>query len=131
MRYGKTYGGANPQLIEGDLFRMILAVPEFREKPQPINEIVPTTEVTTEVTPEVHLIQSLEGEMTRKGLQAALGLRDDEHFRKTYLLPALDAGLIEMTIPDKPRSSKQKYRVTDKGRKLLKTSASKKITHLA
>ena len=29
---------------------------------------------------------------------------EDEHFRKAYLLPALQAGLIEMTIPDKPRS---------------------------
>jgi len=41
-------------------------------------------------------------------------------FRKTILRPILDAGFIEMTIPDKPRSSKQKYRLTDKGRELLR-----------
>jgi len=35
--------------------------------------------------------------------------------RKVYLLPALEAGLIEMSIPDKSRSSKQKYRLTSKG----------------
>jgi predicted HTH transcriptional regulator len=29
------------------------------------------------------------------------------------------AGLVEMTIPDKPRSSKQNYRITDKGRAVL------------
>jgi predicted HTH transcriptional regulator len=29
MLYGKKYGGADPQLIEGDIFRMVISVPEF------------------------------------------------------------------------------------------------------
>jgi len=37
------------------------------------------------------------GEISRQRLQAMLGLKDDEHFRKKYLLPALEAGFIEMT----------------------------------
>lgn len=78
-----------------------------------------TPEVTQEVTPEVRLLSVLASEMTRQQLKEALGLKDDEHFRKAYLLPALDAGLIEMTIPNKPRSSKQKYRLTGKGRQVM------------
>lgn len=78
-----------------------------------------TPEVTLEVTPEVRLLSVFAGEMARQQLKEALGLKDDEHFRKAYLLPALEAGLIEMTIPDKPRSSKQKYRLTDKGRQVM------------
>jgi Fic family protein len=78
-----------------------------------------TPEVAPEVTPEVRLLSVLSGEMTRQRLKEALGLKDDEHFRKAYLLPALEAGLVEMTIPDKPRSSKQKYRLTDKGRQVM------------
>ena len=78
-----------------------------------------TPEVTREATPEVRLLSVLAGEMTRQQLKEALGLKDDEHFRKAYLLPALEAGLIEMTIPDKPRSSKQKYRLTDKGHQMM------------
>jgi ATP-dependent DNA helicase RecG len=35
------------------------------------------------------------------------------------LNPALEAGLVEMTLPDKPRSGKQKYRLTPKGRALV------------
>jgi Fic family protein len=78
-----------------------------------------TPEVAPEVTPEVRLLSVFAGEMTRQQLKEALGLKDDEHFRKAYLLPALEAGLIEMTIPDKPRSSKQKYRLTDEGHHLM------------
>ena len=62
----------------------------------------------------------MSGEMTRQGLQEALGLRHRIHFREAYLLPALRAGLIEMTIPDKPRSSRQRYRLTPAGRERLR-----------
>jgi len=77
--------------------------------------VAATPEVAPEVTPEVRLARVLVGEMTRQQLQEALGMQDDEHFRKAYLQPALEAGLIEMTIPDKPRSSKQRYRLTPAG----------------
>jgi len=38
---------------------------------------------------------------------------------KPHLAALIKAGLLEMTIPDKPRSSKQRYRTTDLGRKVL------------
>ncbi len=38
----------------------------------------------------------------------SLGLKDRKYFSKEYLTPALHAGLIEMTIPDKPKSKLQK-----------------------
>ena len=74
-----------------------------------------------QVTGEVkHLLQVMVGPMKRIEIQKALTLRHEDHFRKTYLVPALKAGLIEMTIPDKPRSSKQKYRLTEKGSRIVK-----------
>jgi len=78
-------------------------------------------QVTPEVTPEVmNMLAAIQGEMGRKEIQARLGLTDEKHFREHYQQPAIAQGLIEMTIPDKPRSSKQKYRLTDPGRALLK-----------
>ena len=83
-----------------------------------------TPEVTPEVAPEVapevmRLLAVLTEDMDRLTLQKALGLKAEKNFRLLYLQPALRVGAIEMTIPDKPTSSKQKYRITAQGRKLL------------
>ena len=40
-------------------------------------------------------------------------------FRDQVLKPLLAVGLLEMTIPEKPTSSKQRYRTTEKGRVVL------------
>lgn len=78
-------------------------------------EVAP--EVTPEVTPEVgRLLAALDGDLTRRELQNRLNLRDSKNFREVYLQPALQAGVIEMTIPEAPRSSRQRYRLTEKGR---------------
>ena len=77
-------------------------------------------QVTPEVTPEVrYMLGLLEGEMTRKEIMSALGLRDEKHFRQSYQQIASALGLIEMTVPDKPNSRLQKYRLTAKGRDWL------------
>lgn len=62
----------------------------------------------------------IQGEMKRTELQEALGLRDRKHFNENYLRPALDAGHVERTIPDKPLSSRQKYRLTAAGQQWVK-----------
>ena len=49
-------------------------------------------------------------EYSTKELMELLGLKHRPTFRDNYLLPALELGLIEMTVPDKPNSSKQKYK---------------------
>jgi ATP-dependent DNA helicase RecG len=38
---------------------------------------------------------------------------------KKQIKRLLEFDLVEMTIPEKPQSSKQRYRLTDKGRQVL------------
>lgn len=45
---------------------------------------------------------------------------DRTKFRNQILKPMLDAGWVEMTLPEKPNSRLQKYRITPAGRALLK-----------
>ncbi len=78
-----------------------------------------THQVTLQVTPQVeNLISILAGEMTRQELQDCLKLSDRMNFLKNYLKPALDAGIVEMTIPEKPNSRNQRYRLTKEGKEL-------------
>jgi len=75
--------------------------------------------LTPQVTPQVEqLLTVLKGTMSREQLQDKLALKDRKSFRKRYLLPALNAKLIEMTIPDKPSSKLQQYRQTSLGKML-------------
>jgi ribosomal protein S8 len=52
---------------------------------------------------------------SRQELMNILQLKHNPNFRDNYLNPVMVAGFIEMTIPDKPNSTNQKYRLTKKG----------------
>jgi ATP-dependent DNA helicase RecG len=64
------------------------------------------------------LLLAMTGTMTRDELQTALALEGRRNFSDRYLKPAVAAGLIEMTVPDKPNSRLQKYRLTPAGKAL-------------
>lgn len=79
-----------------------------------------TEQVEAQVTPEVgRMLKLVNGEMSRAELMRALGLRDEKHFRTHYQQAALALGVLEMTVPDKPKSRLQKYRLTTEGRRWL------------
>ena len=72
-----------------------------------------TPQVAPHVTPQVgKLLRALHGEMSRGDIMAEVGIKDRKHFAEAFIQPALDQGLIAMTQPDKPKSSKQQYRLT-------------------
>ena len=79
-----------------------------------------------QVTDHVELlVAALTHEMGRAQLQSALRLAHRDHFTASYLRPALEAGLIEMTLPDKPTSRHQRYRRTPAGEALAQRTGAK------
>ena len=90
-----------------------------------------TDQVADQVTPQPTVMKAIFGEMCRQQIQESLGLKHVRHFRAAYLEPTLRAGLVEMTIPDKPRSSKQRkqrYRLTPAGRRYLRRMETRATT---
>lgn len=65
-----------------------------------------------------------EGELSRKELMEKLQLKGRDNFEKLYLSPALEAQLAARTIPDKPNSRLQKYRITEAGLQQLARTGS-------
>ena len=57
-------------------------------------------------------------ELTRKQIFASIGISGDTRAYNRHIMPLINYNLIEMTIPDKPNSKLQKYRITNKGRAL-------------
>lgn len=64
---------------------------------------------------QVQVLELAESPKPLPQLMESVGRTNRTKFRDQIVRPLLDAGLLEMTIPDKPRSSKQEYRTTAAG----------------
>jgi ATP-dependent DNA helicase RecG len=81
-----------------------------------------TPQDTPQVTPQVErLLAVVRGTMSREELMAGMGVSDRKHFMAAYLGPALELGLVEMTLPGKPTSGNQRYRLTPLGQQLKRS----------
>lgn len=100
FKYSKIYSKTDPELIEGDIFRINIGLPILTEQA--------TEHVTGEVT-EQELLEFCRTPRTTKEIMEFLGLKHREHFRASLLKPLLESGKLQMTIPDKPTSAKQRY----------------------
>jgi ATP-dependent DNA helicase RecG len=94
----------------------------FRPNLEIARQITPQVgeQVTEQVTEQVAImLQAACEPRSLKELQSAVGLKHRPHFINAYMEPLLATKWLAMTIPDKPRSSKQRYRTTDLGREVL------------
>jgi ATP-dependent DNA helicase RecG len=102
-KYNKIYSGADPEFIEGDVFKTIIPL---------------TTQATAQATAQDtaqddeeirKLLEFCNTPRTRNEMQEFMKLNHREHFRKNILNPLIKGGLIKRTLPDKPTSKNQKY----------------------
>jgi len=64
------------------------------------------------------IVQQADAPRSLAELMAAAGYTQRPHFKATHIEPLLDGGILRMTVPDKPTSSKQRYVLTDAGLRL-------------
>ena len=128
-----VYGDASPdpERAEPPQRELFPSEPEAAPRVSAVRESQPTvlderkvveddsesaTEAPVPGNAAMRLLSVMSGEMTRKEIRDALSLKSGSHVKKQYLDPCQEKGWIEMTMPEKPRSPKQRFRITPVGR---------------
>lgn len=131
FKYARAFGGQDPILSEESIFRVAVMLPPAAN----ISAVLPAltgsatgsppasatqsaTQSNEQVARLLHALASGET-LSATTLRERLGIRHRPTFRQNYLDPALAAGLIAYTVPDKPASRLQKYRLTPTGQALV------------
>lgn len=109
--------GESDRLAEGTPFAEFMLDAIF----ETITSYKKTDQVTDQVNNFIlQVLQALkQSPLGSSELMAELALNHRPTFRKNYLDPSLAGSWIERTQPEAPKSPTQRYRLTEKGRKLL------------
>jgi ATP-dependent DNA helicase RecG len=107
FKYGKVYSGADPRLLEEDVFKIII--------PLTVQAAMQATmQATMQDERTKKILGFCQAPKTREEIQGFLNLNNRDYFRKEILSPLLEQDLLHPTIPDKLTSPKQKYYSTNK-----------------
>jgi predicted HTH transcriptional regulator len=115
-----------------------LPAPEFRQdggqfiqtlwRPKGVTDSAEAATAGTKSALSRHQVEILAKASTGAALTELMaidGRTDRTKFRHQVIQPMMDQGLLEMTLPDKPTSSQQKYRLTEQGAAWLTKRATK------
>lgn len=114
-----------PTAVEDNRQKQVLITPAMsKEASEQVTEQV-VSKATEQEPPLVQLstvqwiiVEHADTPRTLNELLAASGYKQRAHFKAHILDPLLKGGILRMTVPDKPNSSKQQYVLTDVGVKL-------------
>jgi ATP-dependent DNA helicase RecG len=125
LKVMKENGSPTPEFeSDDDRTSFLIRLPVHARTAGP--SAVETTQVGTKSAPspdQAMILKKCRKTAALLDLMAITGRTDRTKFRHQVLNPLIEAGLIEMTIPDKHQSSKQKYRLTAAGSALLEQHA--------
>ena len=98
-KYNKIYSGADPEFIEGDIFKTII----------PLTNQDTNQDTNQETEAIKMLLEFCRTPRTREEMQHFMNLNNRGHFRVKVLNPLIKGGLLKMMLPNKPTSKNQKY----------------------
>lgn len=108
-KYTRIYSsGADPQLLEGDIFKIIVPVTP-QATPQATLQATPQATQENVTNKIAALLEYCIEPRSRVEIQEFMGLKDREYFRLEILNPLIREGKLLLTIPEKPTSPNQKY----------------------
>jgi ATP-dependent DNA helicase RecG len=106
-KYNRIYSGANPEFIEGDVFKTIIPLTTPASTPATTPASTPAEVDSDERTREI--LEYCKKPRSRQEIQDFIGIKSARDFRKRVLNPLVKGGLLKRTIPKSPTSPKQKY----------------------
>lgn len=129
-KFTQLYSGANPDFIEGDVFKTIVPLDkasatklimdlgngrdqvrdQVRDQDRDQEKIIENVFKDKNAIDKAKILISFcETPKSKQEMMEKINLVGLRNFREKYLKPLLEANLLAMTIPDKPTSRNQKY----------------------
>lgn len=118
-KYTRLYSGGEPAFTEdGDIFRIVIPLndaatvstgAEINDSRKKNQTVVNGTIIKLSKDRIEEIINFCIEPKTTKEILDHMGFKSRSYFRKNILLPMIEAGFLQFTVPDNPNSPKQRY----------------------